>query len=232
MASVLQSAGAVAERLQAVREAIAAACERSRRDPAEVTVVAVTKGQPAEAVGWATGAGLRDIGENYVQELEEKRDRHGEGVRWHFLGRVQSNKAGRIATCHLVQGLEPGSGADRLDRIGVERGRPVSCLIEVDATGRRQGVPPEGLQAFVEEVSGRAGLALRGLMTVAPETASPEEARPHFRQVRDLRDRFLPGGELSMGMSTDLQVAVEEGATMVRIGRALFGDRRERRRAR
>ena len=231
---MLQSANAIAARLEVVRADIAEACRPAGRDPSAVTIVAVTKGQPVQAVEAALRAGLRDIGENYVQELERKRGdvAASDDVRWHFLGRVQSNKARRIASCHLVHGVEPGSGARRLARIGEERGDPVRCLVEVDATGRRQGVAAGELGVFVEEMAAWPGIEVRGLMTVAPETASPEEARTTFRDLRALRDRFVPGGELSMGMSMDLQVAVEEGATMVRVGRALFGDRPERRAAR
>jgi pyridoxal phosphate enzyme (YggS family) len=213
------------DRIVAVRARIERGCAAAGRDPAEVGLVAVTKGIPGRLVGWAAERGIEDFGENYVNELQDKRA-EAPDARWHFLGRVQSNKAPAIAEADLVQGLEPGRGADRLARLGRERGRPVACLVEVDFTGRRQGVGPDDLRPFLERVAGEPGLDVRGLMTVAPPSPDPEEARPFFARLRELRDGSAPGlRELSMGMSADFPVAVEEGATMVRIGTALFGER-------
>jgi len=216
----------VRERLVRVRAAIAAACGRVGRDPATVGVVVVTKGFPAEVARAAFEAGAEDLGENYVQELRAKREA-APGARWHFLGTVQANKARAIAECHLVHGLEPGHGATRLGRVGAGRGTPVRCLAEVDFTGRRQGASPDGLPAFLETLRSDPGIDLRGLMTVAPP-GSAEEARRAFADLRALRDRLGPDlPELSMGMSGDYPVAVEEGATMVRIGTAVLGERRD-----
>ena len=214
----------VAGRLAVVRAEIEAARRRSARAPGEVRIVAVTKGQPPEAVRAAADAGIVDFGENYVQELEAKRDRAADAA-WHFLGRVQSNKAAAIARADLIHSLEPGRGMRRLAAIGVERGRPVRALVEVRVREGRPGVAPGDLDAFLDEVAALPGLAVEGLMTV-PDPAPGHDPREAFATLRDLRERsphHLP--ELSMGMSADYPVAVEEGATMVRIGTALFGPR-------
>lgn len=213
----------VAERLEAVRARVAAACERAGRDPGEVGLVAVTKTVPADRVAEAAEAGVTDFGENYVQELEEKRRAAPEAT-WHFLGRLQSNKAARVRrSADVVETLEPGRAARKLS--GGD-GPPVPCLVQVDYTGRRVGAAPEEAEAFVAEVWGGPGIELRGLMTVPPQG---EPAGPYFRRLRELRDRlrerFPAVAELSMGMSADYEEAVEEGATMVRVGTAIFGPR-------
>jgi pyridoxal phosphate enzyme (YggS family) len=185
----------------------------------------------AETVALAGRAGLRDLGENYVQELEAKRDRAPEAT-WHFIGRLQRNKAHRVlAASDVVQTLEPGPAAERLARLAEERDDPVRCLVEVDFTGGRVGVSPDELEAFLEHTATLAALRIGGLMTVAPFDQDP---RPTFASLRELRDRlrkrFEGLDEVSMGMSADLEAAVEEGATMVRVGTAIFGPRSARRR--
>jgi PLP dependent protein len=214
------------ESLARVRERVAEACARSGRPPGEVRIIGVTKGLPPAVAGAAGRAGLTDLGENYVQELTEKRAA-APGVRWHFLGRLQSNKVGKVLSlADVVHTLEPGSAASRLTRLAGPN--PPECLVEVDFTGRRVGVEPDGLPSFLEEVEG-AGIPVRGLMTVAPPDEDP---RPWFAKLRELRDgvagSFLEVRELSMGMSADLEAGVEEGATMVRVGTAIFGPRPER----
>ena len=212
--------------IAAVGYRIAGACTRSGRRPEEVRLIAVTKGFPVEAVAAGAAAGLTEFGENYVQELERKREA-APGARWHFLGRVQSNKARRIAEgADLIHGLEPGRPAERLASAGAARGRAVGALVEVDFTGRRVGVGPDDAEGFVARVASMDGLEVRGLMTIAPPDVP---AGPYFARLRDLRDRIgrqHPAvTELSMGMSADYEEAVEEGATMVRIGTAIFGSR-------
>jgi PLP dependent protein len=218
--------GASIERAVAeVRERIARACEGAARDPGEVRLVAVTKTVPAEAVRRAAEAGISDLGENYVQEMERKRAAAPQAT-WHFLGKVQSNKAHRVLdVADVVQTLEPGRAADRLERRAAERGEPVVCLVQVDFTGRRVGVDEGRVEAFVEALDG-SPLRVQGLMTVAPLGEPPGPAFRRLRTLRDrLRERFPAVQELSMGMSADLEEAVREGATMVRVGTAIFGPR-------
>lgn len=217
---------AIAARLAAVRERIAQACQEVGRDPGSVTLVGVCKEHSAEAVAAAAAAGLRDFGENRIQDLERKRD-SAPGARWHHLGAVQSNKARRIASADLVHGLVPGRGADRLAAAGAERGRAVRALLEVDFTpSGRHGVRPEDVAGSIEALSAMRGIELMGLMCVAPFEARGDRARPYFSRLRELRDRHAPHlPELSMGMSGDFPIAIVEGATMVRVGTAIFGAR-------
>jgi pyridoxal phosphate enzyme (YggS family) len=210
----------------AVRARIAEACRRAGRPPDEVRLVAATKTIPVEAIRRAASAGVDEFGENYVQELVVKRDAVP-GVKWHFLGRLQRNKIGRVlAAADVVQTLEPGSAATRLVARAAERESPLACLVEVDFTGRRVGVQPERVTAFCEEVVTGPGVEVVGLMTVPPLDVEP---RPYFARLRALRDRVsatVPGvRHLSMGMSADFEEAIAEGATMVRVGQAIFGPR-------
>lgn len=226
---VLDSREAVLANLARVREGIARACDRSGRDPAAVRLVAASKAVPADAVRWAYEGGIEDFGENYVQELEAKRDAV-EGPRWHFIGTLQSHTAHRVADlADVVQTLSPGNAVGRLARRAAQRGRRMPALIEVDFTGERTGVAPEGCMAFADEVSATEGLELRGLMTLPPLPKAPEDTRPYFIRLRELLAKVKANHpqavELSMGMSMDYEVAVEEGATMVRVGTALFGER-------
>ena len=208
-----------------VRARIASACRRAGRRPEEVRLIGATTGVGRDRVALAARAGLEEFGENYVQELTEKRTAAPDAV-WHFVGRVQRNKVPRILEhANVVQTLEPGAAADRLVRVAGERRQPIDCLIEVDFTGGRVGVIPEEVEAFADRLDS-PGIRLRGLMTIAPQDEDPRRA---FGALRDLRDRmserFDGEGELSMGMSIDLEEAVEEGATMVRVGTAIFGPR-------
>jgi len=226
---VLDSREAVLANLARVREGIARACDRSGRDPAAVRLVAASKAVPADAVRWAHEGGVEDFGENYVRELEAKRDAVV-GPRWHFIGTLQSHTAHRVADlADVVQTLSPGNAVGRLARRAAQRGRRMPALIEVDFTGERTGVAPEGCMAFADEVSATEGLELRGLMTLPPLPKAPEDTRPYFIRLRELLAKVKANHpqavELSMGMSMDYEVAVEEGATMVRVGTALFGER-------
>lgn len=207
----------------AVRERIEAACVRAGRDPVEVRLVAVTKKVDPGRIREAAAAGVTDFGENYLQELTAKRGAAPD-ARWHFLGRVQSNKArGVAAAADLVQTLEPGRACRRL---GEAADPSLTCLVQVDFTGERVGVAPAEAPAFLEELAEQPSLDVRGLMTVPP---LGEDPRPYFARLRELRDRLRedhPGlVELSMGMSADYEDAVVEGATMVRVGTAIFGPR-------
>lgn len=207
-----------------MRERIEAARRRAGTAAGSVRLIAVTKTLSAEVVAAARAAGVTEFGENYVAELEAKRPAARDAT-WHFVGRVQTNKAQRvIASSEVVHTLEPGRAAERLARLGRERGRPVTALVEVDFAGGRVGVAPTEAERFVTQMHEAGGIEIRGLMTVAPRGEDPRRA---FAALRALRDRLdLPGvTELSMGMSGDLDEAVEEGATMVRVGSAIFGPR-------
>jgi PLP dependent protein len=228
---VLDSA-AIASNVARARERLAAACGRAGRDPDEVRLVAACKTVRVDAMRAARAAGISEFGENYVQELRDKRQALAdlEGVTWHFIGTLQSRTAPRVAElADVVETLAPGRAAERLARRAAEGRAPLDVLIEVDLAGRGTGVEPEACERFADEVAATSGVRLIGLMTLPPATASAEEARPYFVQMRSLRDRVaraVPGAtELSMGMSLDYEVAAEEGATIVRIGTALFGAR-------
>ena len=216
---------ALEEAIERVRDRVRAACERAGRLPGEVRLVGATKGVAADVVALAARAGLEEFGENYVQELTQKRPT-APNATWHFIGRLQRNKVRRVLeTADVVQTLEPGGAADRFAEIGDGR---IECLVEVDFTGARVGAEPGAVAGFVDHLR-LAGVRPRGLMTIAPQGEDP---RPTFSALRDLRDRlsdrFDGRGELSMGMSADLEEAVEEGATMVRVGTAIFGPRARR----
>jgi PLP dependent protein len=212
-----------------IRMNIARACERVGRDPLGVRLVAASKTVPAHVIRWAVEAGVADVGENYVKEL---RDKHVviPDARWHFIGTLQTNTAHHVAAlADVVQTLAGGHATQRLARRASAAGRTIDVLIEVDLTGQRTGVPPDEVAATVDAIASLEALRLVGLMTIPPVTGGPETARPFFAQLRQLRDRVRERHpevlELSMGMSLDYQVAVEEGATMVRVGTALFGPR-------
>lgn len=216
----------LARAISDVRTRIERACRRAGRRPEEVRLVAVTKTVSSERVGAAAAAGIRDFGENYVNELVAKRG-EAPGATWHFIGRLQRNKAARVLeAADVVQTLEPGAAGERLAALAARRERTVRCLVEVDFTASRVGVRPEEAQGFLDRVSELEGVDVCGLMTVPP---LGEPARPYFVRLRELRDRLREGHpglvELSMGMSGDYEEAVEEGATMVRVGTAIFGSR-------
>lgn len=222
------------ERYRAVVERITRASERVRRDPASVTLIGVTKGIGAARVREAVDAGLRDLGENRVQEAVPKIEAVGPGPRWHLIGHLQRNKA-RLAVgqFQVIHSLDSLRIAEAVDRAAGEAGGRVPVLIEVNVAGEdtKYGIAPGAAVDLVGRVLACGSLDPIGLMTVAPPSSDPETVRSVFRELRALRDRLRAevAGEvfcqLSMGMSGDFEVAIEEGATMVRIGRALFGDR-------
>ena len=228
----------IAASLARVRERIAAAATRVGRVPSEITLVAVTKmRQPAEIVA-AYEAGVRHLGENRVQEAAEKRPQLGlPGVSWHMVGHLQSRKAKRaIDLFDIVHSVDSVKLARKLDGLAADRARVLPILVEVNVSGEdaKYGFPlpdREALDAAVAEIVVFPHLRVEGLMTVAFITQDPEEVRPVFARLRTLCDefrvRFRQGGwqHLSMGMTDDYEVAIEEGATMVRIGRAIFGPR-------
>src|SRR5690606_29540528 len=218
---------------------IAQACARAGRAPDEVTLVAVTKTFPAEVVRAAVAAGLRDFGENRVQELVEKAEAvpgeaAGGDVRWHLIGHPQRNKA-RDAARHAdaFHALDSLRLAEALDRRAAAEGRVLPCLVQVNVSAEdtKSGVAPDQAHALLDALAPLAHLRVEGLMTLAAPADTEEEletvVRPQFRRLRRLAETYPGGGLrfLSMGMSGDYEVAVEEGATHVRIGSALFGPR-------
>ena len=223
----------LAARLAAVQARIARAAEAAGRDPRSVALLAVTKTWPAEVVRAAYDLGLRDFGENYAGELAEKAEalRHLDGLRWHFIGHLQRNKArGVAAVAYAVQSVDSVRLAEALGARAAEQGRLLEAWVQVNVGGEAQksGCAPEEAAAVVDAVASQPGLRLAGLMTVPPHTDDPAGAAPYFAALVALREALggaarLPG--LSMGMTHDLEVAVAAGATVVRVGSALFGAR-------
>jgi PLP dependent protein len=224
-----RSRQAVLANLSRIRDGVSRACRRVGRDPAEVTIVAAGKTVESRALGWVVEAGISHLGENYVRELRDKRARVA-GATWHFIGTLQRGSAHHVAgLADVLETAVPGRALDRLSRRADATGRTLPALVEVDFTHERSGVPPEEVPRACDAVAEMPGLQLAGLMTLPPLTPDAERARPYFARLRDLlervRERHPEASELSMGMSLDYEVAVEEGATMVRIGTALFGQR-------
>ncbi len=226
----------IATRLDAVRERITAACERAGRDPADVTIVGVTKTHPVEAVEEALAAGQLDLGENRAQELVPKAEQAAEmGLepRWHFIGGLQRNKVRQvlphIAVLHSLDSVRLAGEIEKR----AEQGRApdpdvaLPCYLEVNVGGEasKQGVQPAEVGELLRGVAGLQHVEVAGLMTVAPQVDDPEQVRPVFRELRELAEAHGLA-ELSMGMTEDYEVAIEEGATVVRLGRVIFGPRR------
>lgn len=220
----------VALSVERVRGTIDEAATGAGRDPSGVTLIAVSKGFAAAAIKRAVAAGQQDFGENRVQDLAGKSAELGPGIAWHFVGRLQRNKVRQVlntaAVIHSVDRLELGA---EINRRAV---RPVRVLLEVNVTGEPQkgGVEPEELPRLVESLLQMPNLEVIGLMTMARKAGDSELARPYFRELARLRDELVQGysamiHHLSMGMSQDYRVAVQEGATMVRVGEAIFGPR-------
>lgn len=224
----------VAERVRIVRQRIEAAARRAGRDPGAVRLLAVSKTQPVEAIAAAIAAGVREFGENRAQEFRAKVPLVGQDVTWHFIGRLQTNKVKYVIPgAALIHSLDRLALAAELERRAEQAGVEVNALVEVNTSGEasKGGVSPAELPGFVSALTEFGRIRVRGLMTIAAP-GDPLAARASFRRLRELRDalREAPGGaeltELSMGMSDDFEIAVEEGATIVRIGTAIFGPRR------
>ena len=225
----------IAANLARVRERIAAAALRNGRRPESVKLVGVTKTVDPARVELAVQAGLEILGENYVQEAREKIQRFHGRVRWHFIGRLQSNKAKHaVQLFDLIHTVDSLRLAEELNRRAVAIGLVVPALIQVNlaAEATKGGVRLEEVRALIGQVAGLDHLRIRGLMTMPPYFDDPGRARPYFRRLRELSEEIAALGlsgvemtELSMGMSGDFEAAVEEGATLVRVGTAIFGAR-------
>jgi pyridoxal phosphate enzyme (YggS family) len=221
------------QRLAETRRAVDEAAARAGRDPASIRIVAVAKTFPATAVAAALAAGLGDVGENYVQEARAKRAEVAGSAMWHLVGRLQRNKVrAAVEVFDRVHTVDSEVLGAALAAEAERAGRRLSVLVQVNVSGEasKAGIPPERVEELTRALLRYRALALDGLMTVPPAPGAAEDSRPHFRLLREARDRTerrlgveLP--HLSMGMSDDFRVAVEEGATLLRLGRALFGAR-------
>jgi len=221
------------QRLAAVRQAIARAVAR-RGDGPPVRLVGVSKRHPSSAIEAAAAAGLEDFGENYAQELRDKRAHHPQAPwRWHFIGALQRNKAKHVVGCALVHSVDRPALLQALQHAAAARDHVQSVLVQVDVAGEEQkaGIAPGALPDLLEAFAALSHVRCRGLMLIPPQ-GTPEQTRPHFRALRRLAEahRHPPRphvelDELSMGMSADFEVAIEEGATLVRVGTAIFGPR-------
>ncbi len=228
----------IAANLTAVRGRMRAAAQRVGRSTEEVTLVAVSKTHPFAAIEAAYAAGQRDFGENRVEELwpkvEEAQRRGLSDIRWHLIGTIQSRKsADAIGPFVMIHSIDRMKLARRLQRDASAAQQVMDVLLEVNVSGEasKHGFTPDEVVALAPELAALSALRVRGFMTMAPLVDDPEETRPVFRQLRDLRDRvqsehgLLTWTELSMGMTNDFEVAIEEGATLVRVGSAIFGAR-------
>ncbi|HUE82719.1 MAG TPA: YggS family pyridoxal phosphate-dependent enzyme [Pyrinomonadaceae bacterium] len=237
MVDTALGASSLRKRLADVRKKIDETARRCNRLSEEITIIAVSKTHPVEAVRQAFAAGVTNFGENRVQEAEIKIVEAGlDGIRWHLIGHLQANKARRaVKLFDVIHTLDSISLAQRLDRLCADESRvTLPVLIQVDLAGEdtKTGVTESELDELLAVVGRCTRLDLQGLMTLPPFFEDPERVRPYFRRLRELRDQIAAGGhfrnlagDLSMGMSHDFAVAIEEGATLVRIGTAIFGER-------
>jgi hypothetical protein len=226
----------IADRLTGIRERIDAAARSAGRDPSSIRLVAVSKTFPMEAIREAYAAGQRDFGENRVQEVLQKITSGTDlEIRWHLLGHLQTNKARKAAPAFAaIHSVDTVELLQKIDAAAAEAGRTPEVLIQVDLAGEatKFGASPENVPRLLEAAGSCRAARVAGLMTLPPVPESPEDARPWFARLRGLRDEWLAAGvpasmlvELSMGMSADFEVAIQEGSTIVRVGTAIFGSR-------
>jgi pyridoxal phosphate enzyme (YggS family) len=227
----------IQQNLATIRDKIAKAAGRAGRNPSQITLMAVTKNVPAEAIAEARRAGVLHMGENRVQEAAEKRQelthKHPAcaDIPWHMIGHLQSNKSKKaVDLFHSVDSVDSFALAERLDRDAAAAGRLLPCLVEVNIGGEasKSGMAPSELPPFLDQAAALKNVTIEGLMVIPPRAAGPEAARPFFAKARALFEKNKFQTEtpvLSMGMSGDFEVAIEEGSTLVRIGTALFGAR-------
>jgi PLP dependent protein len=221
--------------IQRIRSAIAGAALRARREVSDIRLMAVTKTVDDDRIMEAIEAGVDIIGESYVQEAKRKIEKMGRNIEWHLIGHLQSNKAKyAVKLFDMIHSVGRMDLAVELDRRAGAADLAVKILIEVNISGEKtkSGVPYKDAMQLIREISSLDNLSIEGLMTMAPWFDNPEDARPYFAALRELRDRIIGENinrvkmrELSMGMSGDYEVAVEEGATIVRVGRSIFGER-------
>ena len=225
-----------AENLNSIRQRIAAACARAGRDPGDITLLAVSKTHPPESIRAAVEAGQLLFGENKIQEARAKIPLSPGRARWHFIGHLQSNKVrDAVDLFEMIQGVDSLAIAREISKRAAQAAKTMPVLIEVNVAGEgsKFGYRPELLLAELHELDALPKIEIHGLMAIPPFTPAPEQARPYFRRLRELKGAGeqrlgVPLPQLSMGMSGDFEVAIEEGATLVRIGTALFGARASR----
>jgi len=223
----------LAENLQAIQSRINAACNRAGRDPASVLLLGVTKTHPAETIRAAVELGLTHFGENKVQEAKAKIPDCPGRARWHFIGHLQSNKCrDAVELFEMIESVDSLSIAQEINKRAEQAGKAMPILLEVNVAGEgsKFGYKPETLLAELDAINALPRLEIHGLMAIPPYTPVPEKARPYFQRLRQLKQQTekvlgAPLPHLSMGMSGDFEVAIEEGATIVRVGTALFGER-------
>jgi PLP dependent protein len=222
-----------AANLNVIQNRIRAACERAQRDPATVTLLPVSKSQPPEAVRALAELGFNVFGENKVQEAKAKISLCPGHLRWHMIGHLQTNKCrDAVGLFEMIQSVDRLELAEQINKHAGQAAKTMPILLEVNIAGEatKFGYPPDRLLQELRQVNALTRIEIQGLMTIAPWTTAPERARPHFRRLRELKEGCeeilgAPLSHLSMGMSGDFEIAVEEGATLVRIGTALFGPR-------
>jgi hypothetical protein len=226
----------IAANINAIKQRITTAAIRSKRAPDSIKLLAVTKTVSPLYINKAIDAGISMFGENYVQEAKEKIAVTERNVQWHMIGHLQTNKAKyAVKLFDYIHSVDRLDLARELDKKAGLTVRKINILIEVNVSGEKtkNGIPVDAVITLIKDISRMQNLSVRGLMTMAPYLDNPEDARPYFRALRNLRDSIVSEGitgthmeELSMGMTDDFEVAIEEGATIVRIGRAIFGERR------
>ncbi len=227
----------VTERVAEVKEKVEQACQRAGREMEDITIMAATKGRSVAEIVEAVNAGLSDVGENYVQELLDKKGELDEAgysdIRWHAIGHLQRNKVRYVVPiCDQIHSVDSLRLAQEIDRRAARIGKVQAVLLEINIAGEESkfGIAPEQAPQLAEQIMELEHLQLRGLMTMPPYTDNPEDSRPLFKALRDLAEQLVGRGlpseamsELSMGMSGDYEVAIEEGATIIRLGTVLFG---------
>ena len=226
----------ISDNINTIKRRIVSAAVKCGRDPDSIKLLAVTKTISTEYIMKALAAGITMFGENYVQEAKDKIAVIGSRAGWHMIGHLQTNKAKyAVKLFDYVHSVDRLELAQELDRRAGLINRKLNVLIEVNVSGEesKSGIPADDAPALIKQIAGLENLAVRGLMTMAPYSNNPENARPYFSTLRNLRDNIsrhqisgIQMEELSMGMTDDFEVAIEEGATIVRIGRAIFGQRK------
>ncbi len=228
----------ICDSIEQIRGRIAKRCRVAGRDPADVALLAVSKTFSAEHVAEVVRHGVTDVGENYVQELLQKRSSlNDDRIRWHFIGHLQSNKVKHVIDwIHLIHAVDSVGLAREISQRAAKAGRTIDILLEVNTTGEKSkfGLAPIHTVEFVKSLADMENIRISGLMTIGPFLPDPEGSRPMFRQLRLLKDEIsrlqqpnVSMKHLSMGMTGDFEVAIDEGATIIRIGTAIFGSRRK-----
>lgn len=229
----------IASNLFKVQETIRKAALKAGRKPKDIKLVAVTKTVDPSKIKEAIKAGVTIVGENYVQEAKEKIAQIDHDIQWHMIGHLQTNKAKHaVKLFDMIQSVDSLRLAEELNKQAKRLGTVVKILIQVNVSGEESkfGVSPQGIHSLISQISNKMeNLSIQGLMTMPPYFNDPERTRPYFRALRELRDRIVSSeirnvtlGELSMGISNDYEMAIEEGATIVRIGTAIFGERKDK----